>query len=245
MTTLSTLFSADLHASDWTAEPWARGDVVKCRHADPVAAAHASWRLAQNGGTAWADLDDVTVLPEDEQAAQRIRAYYGPNISMRVLKNLPVSPFRVKLAKFLLGEIQLTEGEIGLAYRLPYFYYEDLEIDRVSQQWPGVTDHAEYANMLSRARNQNLGVELTLQPEAHVYSSRRGQSKNQWIFSTQIPRVAFVWATTANTELDQVIGSLHQMQQPIRVSTRVLWSSYPGRDQSHLAPKATRILRVN
>jgi hypothetical protein len=103
---------------------------------DPVALAWASYRAYLNSpAVRWADFDTVVVTAEDCVQAQEIRSYYTGRILMDTMKsNKPMSEFRKKLYGLLIGETGLKKKDIGLLYRLPYFYVEDTALDQVIAQ---------------------------------------------------------------------------------------------------------------
>jgi hypothetical protein len=100
---------------------------------DPVALAWAGYRLyLQSPGQRWSDFDTLEVTDEDRTQAQAIRSYYTGRILMDMMKSKnPTSAFRQKLYGLLIGETGLKKKDIGLLYRLPYFYVEDTELDQV------------------------------------------------------------------------------------------------------------------
>jgi hypothetical protein len=103
---------------------------------DPVALAWAAYRVyLANPANRWADFDDVEVNEQDRAQAQEIRSYYTGRILMDTMKsNQPMSEFRKKLYGLLIGETGLKKKDIGLLYRLPYFYAEDTALDQVIAQ---------------------------------------------------------------------------------------------------------------
>jgi hypothetical protein len=103
---------------------------------DPVALAWAVYRLyLKNPANRWADFADVEVTAEDRAVAQEIRSYYTGRILMDTMKSKnPMSEFRKKLYGLLIGETGLKKKDIGLLYRLPYFYVEDTDLDQVIAQ---------------------------------------------------------------------------------------------------------------
>jgi len=106
---------------------------------DPVALAWASYRRFKDHGSRWVDLDDVTATPEDYEKSAEIRKYYADRIMITMLRSKTVSEFRRKLYGVVTNTLQLNKADIGLLHRLPYFYEEDLAIDRVVAQTQGIT----------------------------------------------------------------------------------------------------------
>jgi hypothetical protein len=103
---------------------------------DPVALAWAAYRVyLTNPANRWADFADVEVTVHDRTVAQEIRSYYTGRILMDTMKSKgPMSEFRKKLYGLLIGETGLKKKDIGLLYRLPYFYVEDTDLDQVIAQ---------------------------------------------------------------------------------------------------------------
>jgi hypothetical protein len=103
---------------------------------DPVALAWAAYRVyLTNPANRWADFADVEVTVHDRAVAQEIRSYYTGRILMDTMKSKnPMSEFRKKLYGLLIGETGLKKKDVGLLYRLPYFYVEDTALDQVIAQ---------------------------------------------------------------------------------------------------------------
>lgn len=103
---------------------------------DPVALAWAAYRVyLSNPANRWADFADVEVTEQDRVNAQEICSYYTGRILMDTMKfKNPMSEFRKKLYGLLIGETGLKKKDIGLLYRLPYFYVEDTALDQVIAQ---------------------------------------------------------------------------------------------------------------
>jgi hypothetical protein len=99
---------------------------------DPVALSIASYKIGQkNPALRWNDLDDVTANEDDHAQAAALRKYYGHRFTLDALHGKNRSQFRRKMASFLMGQHEILRSELGMVYRLPYFYAEDQAIDRV------------------------------------------------------------------------------------------------------------------
>ena len=101
---------------------------------DPVAMAFASYRAwKENHTSRWVELGSVPVTEQDRVNAQELRAYYRRTMTWQTLKTGTgnASPFRRKLAAIVTDTYEYTKQDIGLLHRLPYFYHEDLALDRV------------------------------------------------------------------------------------------------------------------
>ena len=104
---------------------------------DPVAmaiAVHRRWKEAPAVGNRWADLESAQIISEDREASAALRKYYADRIMITMLGNNKISEFRRKVYGVVTNSLSLNQSEIGLLYRLPYFYQEDLALDRVMEQ---------------------------------------------------------------------------------------------------------------
>ena len=104
---------------------------------DPVAmaiAVHRRWKENNRTGDRWADLETAQISAEDRQVSAELRKYYADRIMMTMLGNNNISAFRRKLYGVVTNSLSLNKTDIGLLYRLPYFYEEDLALDRVVVQ---------------------------------------------------------------------------------------------------------------
>jgi hypothetical protein len=98
---------------------------------DLVALSIASYKLGQQTTTRWTDLAEVSATADDHAEATALRKYYGHKFTMDALHGKNRSQFRQKMAAFLSGQHEILRSELGMVYRLPYFYAEDQTIDRV------------------------------------------------------------------------------------------------------------------
>lgn len=104
---------------------------------DPVAmaiAVHRRWKENNRTGDRWADLETAQITAEDRQVSAELRKYYADRIMITMLGNNKISDFRRKLYGVVTDSLSLNKNDIGLLYRLPYFYEEDLALDRVVAQ---------------------------------------------------------------------------------------------------------------
>jgi hypothetical protein len=100
---------------------------------DPVAMAvsvHRRWKETPTIGIRWADLEDAQLTDQDRQTSVELRKYYADRIMMTMLGNNKISEFQRKLYGVVTNSLSVNKNEIGLLYRLPYFYEEDLALDR-------------------------------------------------------------------------------------------------------------------
>lgn len=74
-----------------------------------------------------------SVLQSDHDTASSIRDYYSKKLIVRTLKGKPLSKFRQDLSDYLSKGYtnEYPEKYMGMIYKLPEFYFYDLEIDKL------------------------------------------------------------------------------------------------------------------
>ena len=102
-------------------------------------AVHRRWKEANRSGDRWADLETAQITTQDRQVSAELRKYYADRIMLTMLGNNKISEFRRKLYGVVTDSLGLNKSDIGLLYRLPYFYEEDLALDRVVAQTQPLT----------------------------------------------------------------------------------------------------------
>lgn len=98
---------------------------------DPIAAACGSRNNWLRGGNRWMSLSDVRITEQDRQEANELRRYYIGRLTIQALRGRPMTEFRKKFFAILNDQYRLTENDIGMLMRLPYFYDEDRDLDEV------------------------------------------------------------------------------------------------------------------
>lgn len=74
-----------------------------------------------------------SVLESDHYVASSIRDYYSKKLVVRTLKGKPLSKFRQDLSDYLSKGYtnEYPEKYMGMIYKLPEFYFYDLEVDKL------------------------------------------------------------------------------------------------------------------
>ena len=107
---------------------------------DPIALSCANYRLGQTGYGQYHDFDMLKPEPEDRQQALNIRNYYRAKITWQLLartqQQQPPTPFRQKLMGIIENTYQVTQSDLGILYRIPYFYQEDTAHDAIFADLP-------------------------------------------------------------------------------------------------------------
>lgn len=141
---------------------------------DPVALACASYRYyLKNSADRWRNFDLVEVTDEDRSKAEEIRRYYSQRLTFDALTRPVVSTFRAKLGAFLTGNYQLTEREVGLLYKLPYFYIEDCALDSIIE-----------STVTARYTSSPVAQSMTLVPLVKILKARKGGEVVQYWFKS-------------------------------------------------------------
>lgn len=188
---------------------------------DPVAmacAVHRSWKTDGTGQSL--DLGSIPVEPQDRSRADAIRRYYSAKFVEMALRGHQVSEFRLKMAEVLDGRRQLVESEIGLLYRLPYFYDEDTETD-----W--IYENTASDQTLDYYRNLDAIIQtLTLTPLRKIFRAQKnGNSTVRYWFLTQHGYPA-VMSVAGSNPLNSLMNSLFQLpvlhvDAGIKLSSRI------------------------
>ena len=171
---------------------------------DPVVLACASYRMyLENPRHRWLDFESVVVWQDDREEAERLKAYYREGFkqtTFQMLKNVNnhgLSNFRRKLYQLVNGDLVITDREIGLLYRLPYFYAEDLALDSVVDATKTVPAHIP-------AHRQILKLNLFKK----VLRSRSSKEINQYWFTEETNGHAYMLPVNADNNLANFFDSL-------------------------------------
>lgn len=113
---------------------------------DPLALSCASHRYFLEHGAPFSELATNTVMPGDRERAQEIRKYYAEKFMWQALKGRPMTEFRSKMGQFLSGNYNLRTNELGMLYKIPYFYQEDVTIDGIISKATTVTRPEHISN---------------------------------------------------------------------------------------------------
>lgn len=143
---------------------------------DPLALSCASYRLGEETGSRWLEIEQMKATDVDREEAARLRKYYMDRLVFERLTKPTVSPFREKMGAFLAGNYEITKKDIGMLYKLPYFYAEDQAIDSIMESTvdiPG-TDTPQPFNNIRR-----------LTPLKKLFQSRKTGERTQFWFTTE------------------------------------------------------------
>jgi hypothetical protein len=216
MNTIFTTATLELEGLGWDNKP----DVLTFQD-DPVAmacAVYRSWKTDQV--VQFADLEESLIMPEDRICADAIRQYYGVKfVEMALRHGRSLSQFRLKLAEVLRGQRQLKKSEVGMLYRLPYFYDEDVTTDWIYENT--AVDHTvEHFHDRDQVLNR-----MTLTPLRRVLRSQRSGDVVKYWFVDQHQHPVMI-PVAKNNLLNSLMESLWSMQRlevtgQIKIKSRI------------------------
>jgi hypothetical protein len=201
---------------------------------DPVALSCAVFREWQVHRLArFLDLESATALPEDHATAARIRDYYGKKFSYQLLKGHALSPFRQTLVN-LMGETHHVEqSQMGMLYRLPGFYHEDLETDQMFQHvTPGVEQvykEQMEAGMYGWGSQQR---HFSLTPLRKIHRDAKPKERTRFWYLTQQGFALCVTVANDNS-LFPLFNSLYE-RGPVELAGQVRLKTGFAPEQSYL-----------
>jgi len=194
----SMLRSVDLIEDEEPWMTWDRNQAVKKQVTlsdDPIAMSCASYRLWKESGSRWLEIDQMVPNSDDRVRANEICAYYRGRLTWSVLKGqATVSQFRKKLHALVTDNLDITKDELGILYRLPYFYAEDTAVDEVI----AVTDDS---HMVSKIHGLTTPLEITSQFKLLrqvLYSRRACEYHHYWLTSDFDPAPFMIAVDTKN-----------------------------------------------
>lgn len=100
---------------------------------DPLALSVTSYLIWKNNPSRrWVPVNEVgRPTSAARELAQEIRKYYLQRNMMKVLMGQQPTEFQEKMNAFLADIRPLKIDELGILYRIPYFYQEDLALDTI------------------------------------------------------------------------------------------------------------------
>jgi hypothetical protein len=189
---------------------------------DPVALSITSYLIwLKNPSRRWVPVNEVgRVTPEAREMAHELRKYFLHRSTMKVLQGQTPTEFQYKLNAFLSDIRPLKIDELGMLYRLPYFYAEDLDIDYVAE-------NTTNSKQISPVPADSHPLVLTFFPLRKILRSRRSGEVNQYWWTAEPGGVPFALSIRTDNPLMGMINSLFDRDQ-IQLRTRVKPASFNG-----------------
>jgi len=191
---------------------------------DPVVLACASYRMYQeNPRHRWMDFEQVVVWQGDREEAERLKAYYQEKFKQSTFDRLKntnstgLSEFRRKLFMLVNNDLQITDREIGMLYRLPYFYAEDLGLDFIMNSTKSAPQHVPM---------QKQVLKLTLLKK--ILRSRNGGEFNQYWFAEQSSDYVYMLPVKTDNILANFFDGM--TSKPLKIESTVICKNLQGRN---------------
>ena len=128
-----------------------------------------------------------------------------------------MSEFRRKLYGFVANDTPIAVKDIGLLYRLPYFYDEDLGLDYVAEHTESVTSSVD------------TRIQVCLRPLKTILRSRRSVDCVQfWMTSDHSP-CAYLLTIRSTDQYQRLLTNL--LQKPVTVDARLYPKPFRGYHQ--------------
>jgi hypothetical protein len=181
---------------------------------DPVALSWASYGVWRLGGNRWVEVKDVTAGEHDRHMADATRQYYRNRMTMQALRGQTQTEFQKNLYSVLSGDRTITSDQMGVLLKIPYFYAEDVELDRVFAQTKPVDCQ----------RRPTVQKTETITPLGYVFRSRRRMEIHQYWWKDSDGH-AVLWSAATNNPLGSLVKGLYNRGQPLTVQAKL----YPVR----------------
>lgn len=166
---------------------------------DPFALSWASYRHWTQGRGRWPSFDILEVRDSDRVQGQAMRGYYhGRLVWDQIKKGQPLSSFRARLGELLRNTDSMVQSDLGILYRLPYFWVEDQCHDRVFDNRP----------RMSVLPTTHTDMVVDLDPICSVLVSRRTRERTQYWFDIDGTPVPGMLAVAEDNPLKSLLTSV-------------------------------------
>lgn len=185
-------------------------------HDDPVALSCTSYRVWKSGGQRWMEFEHARPEVQDRAMAGNLRKYYAGQMTVDALKGQGLATtFRRKLYAIATNCHTYTKEDIGLLYRLPYFYEEDLTLDQLV---------SEFQSAESGVQKELHGV-FSLHQKM-LRSRRSGEYYHYWLNQQGSPHL-FKLVVKSDDPLRSLVESL--LEQPREYTATAYYKGMQGR----------------
>ena len=192
---------------------------------DPIALSIQSYLIWKNNPhRRWVPVDEVgKVTPEARAMAHDLRTYFIHRNTMKVLKGQTPTEFQYKMNGLLHDIRPLQQDELGMLYRLPYFWQEDLALDQVFE---GATDIDVKPAGPHLPVWQVVTTHARLTPIREILKSRKSGDFVQFWFATHDGERC-MYVVRADNSLISLFRSLFK-QEFMQVKATAMLHRLPG-----------------
>lgn len=179
---------------------------INCGGEDPLAlswAAYNNWMANQT--IRFTPLSDIEPKDEDYSLAEQTRSYYRDKLAIKALKGAPLTKFQNELYSMLNGS-EFMSDQLGMLYKLPYFYTEDRAHERIYEK----------AHSLKAFKPQGAQRICVLSPIEKILVSRRNAERYEYWFRdiNQHPVCIIV---AANNPIRSFVDSVYNRHEPTAI----------------------------
>lgn len=195
---------------------------------DPVALSIQSYLIwKSNTSRRWVPVEEVgRVTPEARQMAQELRTYFLHRNTMKVLQGQQPTDFQNKMMGLLSDIRPLPQDELGLLYRLPYFWQEDLALDQVFEGATAIEANPDDPADPRRPVIRHMTIHAQLTPIREVLRSRKsGDFVQFWFADSDGQR--HMYAVRADNSMISLFRSLFR-QDSIQVKAHAMLNRLAG-----------------
>lgn len=167
---------------------------------DAIALAWASYGVwLKRPAHRWAEFKDLQAYPHDHEMAKATRRYYRDRYLLKGLSGNPLTRFQQRVWNIIeTGDVY--RRDLGILYRLPYFYVEDTDYDYLKTETVGLSgDHLLYPTEKSHLRY--------LSPVKRIYVSRRSGDEIEFWYRDE-KNAPVLWCVTEKNPLRTLVESL-------------------------------------
>lgn len=191
---------------------------------DPVVLSCASWRIGNAGGGLWTDLEDIKdITEEDRMLGAAVRKHFLDQLVMAKLRGRKTSDWRAKLGAFLVGNHDLTKSEVGMLYRLPYFYHEDQAVANVMKLTKPITQEQ---------KGRSYDPPWKLESVERIVQYRRAHNTTQFWFQDHQGWPAMV-AVNHKNSLHGLMDSLFDRGSMSLAGRNASWKPFYGEEDRY------------
>lgn len=170
---------------------------------DPLALSWASyWITKKHPQRRWTDLESVQAHEHDHDIARQTRRFYRDKFMMKMLHGTPLTKFQTDLYE-ICNDGELTRGHLGMLFRLPYFYEEDVKRQELASKFEKQLMVTDNRGLLAEEKQR------TLTPVERIFCSRaRHEMVEFWFVDHQGYPVK--WTVLSNNPLLSLVEGLYQ-----------------------------------
>lgn len=181
---------------------------------DPIAMSFAdyhNWKVSGERYLHWESLQNYVNI-SDRELAKACKIHYRNVLTVKGLKN-KLSAFQKELGRILVADCELEEQHVGIIRKLPYFYFEDLERERIAEHFHHSTPYPESLDLLEKTQLRRVG---------EVFKSRaHGEIQEYWFEEVQTG-APFLLGVNVKNELYSLVRNLINRDKIITVTGSVM-----------------------